>query len=331
MAQVDPASSDAQPNPAHLSHVRADGSAHMVDVTDKTPTKRMARAEAVVLVSPEVHAQIFSGSLPKGDVIAVARIAGIQAAKRTYELIPLCHPLPLTGITVECRSEPNVQASAYTGTGALPKNNDDEYSPTAITTGCSRTAIRVEASVTTTANTGVEMEALTAASVAALTIYDMVKALDRGATIKETRVIHKSGGASGLWEAPRAGETTDTGENTGTKEAGETGESNGAEKLGEAAQGRPLHPITDSYPGQNRSAAVIVVSTSAAAHQAEDTTGPMLRTWLETLGYSVSHPMLSADGAPLSATLDYVIAKAPELLITTGGTGLSRRPVRNCT
>jgi cyclic pyranopterin phosphate synthase len=150
-----------------LTHITADGSAHMVDVSGKAVTKRVATAQAVVHTRPEVIGLLIAGDLPKGEPLAVARVAGILAAKQTSSLIPLCHPLPISGVTVE------------------------------FSTG--ESSIRIETSVTTTGVTGVEMEALTAASVAALTVYDMIKAVDRGATITDIEVLSKSGGASGDW------------------------------------------------------------------------------------------------------------------------------------
>jgi cyclic pyranopterin phosphate synthase len=150
-----------------LTHITADGSAHMVDVSGKAVTKRVATAQAVVRTRPDVIGLLIAGDLPKGEPLAVARVAGILAAKQTPNLIPLCHPLPLSGVTVE------------------------------FSTG--ESSIRIETSVTTTGVTGVEMEALTAASVAALTVYDMIKAVDRAATITDIEVLSKSGGASGEW------------------------------------------------------------------------------------------------------------------------------------
>jgi cyclic pyranopterin phosphate synthase len=152
-----------------LSHVRADGTAHMVDVSGKQATTRQAVAEATLETTPDVVALITEGSLPKGDALAVARIAGIMAAKQTSTLIPLCHPLPLAKVTVD-------------------------FEPDGGT-------VRIVALVKTTALTGVEMEALTAASVAALTLYDMIKAVDKRAVINGTRVVSKSGGKSGDWSA----------------------------------------------------------------------------------------------------------------------------------
>jgi cyclic pyranopterin phosphate synthase len=150
-----------------LTHVRPDGSAHMVDVGDKAVTARRATAEATLVTRPDVVAAVFDGSLPKGEAVGTARIAGIMAAKQTSALIPLCHPLPLSSVEIE-----------------LSPAHD---------------RVTISASTATTAQTGVEMEALTAASVAALTLYDMIKAVDREATIEGIRVIEKHGGRSGDW------------------------------------------------------------------------------------------------------------------------------------
>lgn len=149
-------------------HLTAEGDVHMVDVSDKELSSRKAVAEAEVELSVDVKAQLFSGALPKGDALAAVRLAGITGAKRTADLIPLCHPLPIDGITVEV--EPSERGA------------------------------RIVATVNTTGRTGVEMEAMTAVSVAALTLYDMVKGLERGAVIGPVRLLHKSGGRSGTWE-----------------------------------------------------------------------------------------------------------------------------------
>ncbi len=157
--------------PPELTHLDERGRASMVDVGDKPDTERRAAARAVVRVSPETAQLVQRGDAPKGDVLGVARIAGIQAAKRTAELIPLCHPLALTHIAVEGR----IDASSGT--------------------------IELEAQARTTGPTGVEMEAMTAAAVAALTVYDMVKGLERGATIEQVALVAKSGGRSGDYRA----------------------------------------------------------------------------------------------------------------------------------
>ncbi|MGC2240735.1 MAG: cyclic pyranopterin monophosphate synthase MoaC [Acidimicrobiia bacterium] len=151
-----------------LSHLNEAGEVHMVDVGAKEVTERIAVAEAQVSMSKDLVDRFFAGDLPKGDAAAVTRVAGIMAAKRTSELIPLCHPISLTG--VEVTLEP-------VGHG-----------------------IRVLASVSTTDRTGVEMEAMTAVSVAALTIYDMVKSAEHGVTVESVRLLRKTGGRSGTWE-----------------------------------------------------------------------------------------------------------------------------------
>lgn len=163
----------ASPQKPALTHIDGKGEAHMVDVSAKATTERVAVAEGVVVMSKATLDLIVKGNAKKGDVIGTARIAGIMAAKRTSELIPLCHPLALAKVTVDI--EPDRK---------LP--------------GC-----RVRATVKVKGPTGVEMEALTAVSVACLTIYDMVKAVERGARIDGIRLIEKSGGKSGHYRADR--------------------------------------------------------------------------------------------------------------------------------
>ncbi len=150
---------------SRLTHIDAAGTARMVDVSAKTATPRQAIAKATVTMLPQTAALIGAGKAAKGDVLAAARLAGIMAAKRTSELIPLCHPLPISSVSVEL--------DVLEG------------------------AVEIAATVRTTGRTGVEMEALTAASIAALTIYDMLKAVDRGMRIEGLRVVQKSGGKSG--------------------------------------------------------------------------------------------------------------------------------------
>lgn len=152
---------------AKLTHLDDRGAARMVDVSEKSPTLREAVAAGEVWMQPQTLALIQSGGIPKGDVLAVARVAGIMAAKRTPELIPLCHPLPITSVEVDF-------------------SFDEE-----------RSLVHIRARVRCTGVTGVEMEALTAVTVAALTIYDMCKAVDRGMRIQNIRLIRKSGGKSG--------------------------------------------------------------------------------------------------------------------------------------
>ena len=155
-----------------LTHFDAQGQAHMVDVSGKAATHRIARAEGRITMQPATLALVLQGTAKKGDVLGVARIAGIMAAKKTSELIPLCHPLAITRVVVDFRV--------------------DE----------ARASVRCEATVETVGPTGVEMEALTAVQIALLTIYDMCKAVDRGMTITDVRVREKHGGKSGRFVNP---------------------------------------------------------------------------------------------------------------------------------
>lgn len=150
-----------------FTHLDEEGNARMVDVGAKDPTVRVAVTEAFVRLSDEVRDRLFAGELPKGDALGVARVAAIMAAKQTPNLVPLCHPIPIDGIDVEIDQDPS--------------------------------GVRIQATVRTTAKTGIEMEAMTAASVGAIAIYDMVKGLDRGAEIGPVRLLRKSGGKSGDW------------------------------------------------------------------------------------------------------------------------------------
>jgi cyclic pyranopterin phosphate synthase len=155
-----------------LTHVDRAGRPRMVDVTEKAVTARRAVAEALVAVSPETMSLVIDGGGPKGDVLGVAELAGVMAGKRTSDLIPLCHPIALTDLVV------------------------------AVTPDRAAGVLRVRAEAATTAPTGVEMEALTAASVAALTIYDMVKGVERGVEVRGIRLLSKTGGKSGDWQRP---------------------------------------------------------------------------------------------------------------------------------
>jgi cyclic pyranopterin monophosphate synthase len=157
---------------AELSHLDKDGKAAMVDVSAKSPSERVAVAKGAIAMMPKTLALIQEGGVAKGDVLSVARLAGIMGAKRTPDLIPLCHPLALSSVKVE------------------------------LTPDMDCAEIEITATCKVVAATGVEMEALTAVAVAALTVYDMCKAVDRGMTIGKIRLVHKSGGKSGTFEAP---------------------------------------------------------------------------------------------------------------------------------
>jgi cyclic pyranopterin phosphate synthase len=158
---------------ANLTHFDDKGAAHMVDVSDKPVTNRVAVARGRVVVAPETLAMIDQGRAKKGDVLAVARLAGIMGAKKTADLIPLCHPLAISKVALE------------------------------LSVDIKRSSIEIEATVKTTGQTGVEMEALTAVSVAALTVYDMVKAVDKTMQINDIRLVLKDGGKSGRFEAAK--------------------------------------------------------------------------------------------------------------------------------
>jgi cyclic pyranopterin phosphate synthase len=162
----------SRPDRRRLTHVDRGGRPRMVDVSAKPPTARRAVAEAEVACSQETLSLVIDGAAPKGDVLTVAEMAGVLAAKRTADLIPLCHPLPLTDVVVQ------------------------------VTPDRAASALRVRAEAATTAPTGVEMEALTAAAIAALTIYDMVKGVERGVEVRSLRLLAKSGGTSGDWHRP---------------------------------------------------------------------------------------------------------------------------------
>ena len=162
-----------------LSHLDERGHARMVDVGGKDETERLARAEALVVMAPATLRLIADGAVPKGDVFGTARLAGIMAAKRTHELIPLCHQLNLSAVHVEIAPEPG-----------LP-------------------GLRITTEARLRGRTGVEMEALVAASVAALTVYDMCKAVDRGMEVRAVRLLAKSGGRSGTWRRPDTDETSE--------------------------------------------------------------------------------------------------------------------------
>jgi cyclic pyranopterin phosphate synthase len=223
-----------------LSHLDDEGRARMIDVGGKAVTRRTATATGRFESTAEVIALVRADGLPKADVLATARLAGIQGAKRTSELIPLAHQLALSAVTVEFVLE--------------------------------ETSITITATATTTGQTGVEMEALTAVAIAGLTLHDMTKAVDPASVLGDIRLVSKTGGKSHA--AARA-----------------------------------------------KSAAVIVASTAGAAGTRADTTGPVIADWLTGLGYEVALSVV-AD-ADIAAELQRVLATAPAVIITTGGTGVS--------
>jgi len=254
-----------------LTHVDEQGRARMVDVGGKPETERVAVARGRVRMQPATLALIRAGEVAKGDVLAVARVAGILAAKRTGELIPLCHPLPLTAVEVEITPD---EAAA---------------------------ALEIEATARVVGRTGVEMEALTAVSVAALTIYDMCKAVDRGMTIEAIRLVHKRGGRSG--EYWREGEMTDE------------------------RSGAPQHAHAE--PGGRRiSVAVVTISDSAArGEREEDLSGRAVRENVSRFGGVVEHYEIIPDEQEIIAETLKVLADDGryDVILTTGGTGLGPR------
>ncbi|WP_129285324.1 bifunctional molybdenum cofactor biosynthesis protein MoaC/MoaB [Streptomyces sp. GZWMJZ-114] len=257
----------ADPPSGGLTHLDSSGAARMVDVTRKDVTARTARATGRVLVTPEVVALLRAEGLPKGDALATARIAGIMGAKRTPDLVPLCHPLALSGVTVDLEVT-------------------DE-------------AVAITATVRTADRTGVEMEALTAVSVAALTVVDMVKAVDKAATITDIRVETKTGGKSGDWH--RDGQTAGT---------------------GEAERGRPREAAPRTPLGA-RTALVVTASNRAAAGVYPDRGGPLIAEALRAWGFATEGPQVVPDGAPVEAALRAAIETGYGVVVTTGGTGLT--------
>ena len=247
-----------------LTHLDEDGRARMVDVGEKRPSRRVARARARLRMSPEAAGAVRDGSGPKGEVLAVARLAGVQAAKQTAGLIPLAHPLPLSYVDVEADVE--VAAGLVT----------------------------IVAEARTTAETGVEMEAMTAAAVAALTVYDMVKGLERDIEIEQVVLLEKRGGKSDyVREAERAAGSPDGG--------------GGVE------------------PAAVAGAAVVTVSTSKAAGAGVDESGPRLRELAEGLGLEVlAEEIVTDDLAAIGALLRSLADDARcALILTSGGTGVA--------
>ncbi len=242
-----------------VSHLGPDGSPRMVDVGSKPVSARRAVAAALVRMRPEVLGDLIDGGGPKGDAFIVARLAGIAAAKRTAELIPLCHPISIDRIEVELTPD--------RATGKVE--------------------IRTE--VAATARTGVEMEALTAASVAALTLYDMAKALQRDIVIERVELLAKEGGRSGAWSKEAIGP-------------------------GDAATGTVVHE-----------AVVVVCSMRAAAGERADESGPPLVATLREAGFDVApEPIVIPDDEDLIAgTLAQLADVGTSVIVTSGGTGLT--------
>jgi len=234
----------------HLSHLDDAGRARMIDVGAKPITHRVAVAGGRLQTTPEVIALVRADGLPKADVLATARIAGIAGAKRTSELIPLAHLLPLDGVTVD-----------------FDLGTD---------------SIEIRASVSVTARTGVEMEALTAVALAGLTLHDMIKAVDPAAVLGEIKLISKSGGKRGTWSR-------------------------------ESSAARP--------PATRGRAVVLVSSTGTADGSRDDTTGPLIAEWLAGHGFSPDPVVVTPDAA-IATAIEAALSTHPAVLLTTGGTGI---------
>ena len=258
---------------SEFSHIDASGSARMVDVSAKAETKRTAIARAVVELNAHTLAMLKAKALPKGDVLTVAQVAGIMAAKRTSELIPMCHPLGITHADVRFKVQ-------------------DEPP-----------CVVLEASASTAGRTGVEMEAIVAAQVAAATIYDMVKAVQKDVVIRDVRLILKSGGKSGLFKVddPLLFSVDDT----------------------------PLpepRPLPEPWTGEGLAVACITLSDKGYAHEREDTSGPALLHMLAALAPAHTEQFLLPDDPRALRKLVKTLASSGwGLVVTTGGTGLSPR------
>jgi cyclic pyranopterin phosphate synthase len=248
-----------------LTHLDDEGRARMIDVGAKAVTRRVAHAAGRLTTTEAVIALVRADGLPKADVLATARIAGIAGAKRTSELIPLAHILPLDSVTIEFAYEHD--------------------------------AITIDATVSVTARTGVEMEALTAVAIAGLTLHDMIKAVDPRAVLGEIRLLEKSGGKHGEWTRDSA-----------------------SPDAAAPHPGSPDHAQPEQF-GTGRTAAVLVSSTGAAAGTRTDTTGPLIAEWLRTRGFSVADAVVTPD-AEVAAALAIIVDAAPDVVLTTGGTGL---------
>jgi cyclic pyranopterin phosphate synthase len=274
-----------------LTHIDEQGRARMVDVGEKPTSTRIARARARVRMSPAAALAVREGSGPKGEVLAVARLAGVQAAKQTATLIPLAHPLPLSFV--------DVAASVDVDGGV----------------------VTLEAEARTTAQTGVEMEAMTAAAVAALTVYDMVKGLEREIEIEQVVLLEKRGGRS---DYRRAGEEAG-GASAGSfgvsgEPSGEAGAPGGIERR---RAPRERAPMVEHGPPDG--AAVLTISTSKAAGRGEDDSGPRLKALAEHLGLQViCEEILGDDLRAIEIRLRQLSEQTRcALVLTSGGTGVS--------
>ena len=272
---------DPQPTPpgsTGLTHLDAEGRVRMVDVGDKAVTTRTATAEGIFRTRPEVVTMVAGDELGKADVLATARLAGIGAAKKTSELIPLCHQIPLNSVKVHFDLDSDAGE------------------------------IRVTATAKTTGRTGVEMEALTAVSVAGLTLHDMVKAVDPLATMDGVRLAAKTGGKRGNWSRE--------------VEDGEVEEVRDHDNDDDNSGARTGHPAGPAVIDEGRTGVVVVSSTAASRGDRTDATGPAIESWLVERGFSPVEVHVVAD-AEIDVALTEQIRRSPAVLLTTGGTGVA--------
>jgi cyclic pyranopterin phosphate synthase len=271
-----------------LTHIDEHGRARMVDVSDKRASHRTARARARLRMSVAAATAVRDGSGPKGEVLTVARLAGVQAAKQTAGLIPLAHPLPLSFVDVE--------ASVDVDSGF----------------------VTIEAEARTTAETGVEMEAMTAAAVAALTVYDMVKGLERGIEIEQVVLLEKRGGRSDYTREDEGGASTaSSASGTSARAPGAPG---GVERRAAPRENAPM-----VERGAAKGAALVTVSTSKAAGQGTDESGPRLHALAERLGLDViCEEIISDDRRAIEIRLRQLSEQRRcALILTSGGTGVA--------
>jgi len=276
-APHDPVAPAGDERAGHLTHLDAAGHARMVDVSAKPITQRAAVAVGRVLCAPETVEALRRGELAKGDALAVARIAGIAGAKRTPDLVPLCHPVAITGVEV------SVELVAD--------------------------GVEIRAQVRTAERTGIEMEALTAVTVAALTVVDMVKAVDRAAHIGRVWVERKEGGASGTWER-------------GKQVAADEAQTPGTGTSTSASVGREVQG-----PRAEVQAVVVTVSDRCSAGEREDVSGPVLAEILTGWGAQVSRAVVADDAEAIAAAVRDAVDGGARLVLTTGGTGVTSRDV----
>ncbi|TCJ99411.1 bifunctional molybdenum cofactor biosynthesis protein MoaC/MoaB [Nocardia alba] len=274
---------------SELSHVDREGRARMVDVSAKADTTRIAVAAGELQTTAEVVALVRAEGMPKADVLSTARLAGIAGAKKTSELIPLCHQLALSSVKVEF--------------------------------GFTETTITVEATAKTKGPTGVEMEALTAVAVAGLTLHDMVKAVDPAAVMNGVRLITKEGGKHGHWVRPEGRSDAGTPALDRLAQVDADADEGSAPTTTEVAESGAESESVDAQ-AFSRTAVVVVASTGTAAGTRVDTTGPVLADWLTAQGFSVRGPLVYAD-AEIAAGLADALGHEPSLVVTTGGTGAS--------